>query len=506
MTGIAIVAGSIIDGAVVAGSVDAGATATYTVSFTTTIDLRVGSLVELEFPVLPASKFVISSASLVSASGVDSSSTTVQVLGQFVRLVVAGSTVSAGAGISITYGTIINPAAQTAGTFIVRTRQPAGKIYQASPTIAGPTITSLTMPASAVTVAPLSYYGGISTTYVVTFDNNDVYIPSASKLEIIFPSSARFDISNAALTGLSKIGTTNTVFSVNVGSFTATVTVGSVPIMAGTGRSFTMSGIVNPGSSCDEFIVEYCTNTWETYTFRISDSAGNLFAVSTVVPGTPIVKKPLSFGRVRPLLKDPNTATSAMVTLDTGVTIPATGSIEVVFPAGYSVSATAVVGVASLVGIPSSSLDTVTVTDLTVSITLTTAIPAASGLGFTSSGITTPPLMTIGSYTVRTRDSFQSILEESIAILGEGCTYLNECNGHGQCTLLSKRCICDLGWGSPNDIAEYRSPDCTTRTQFVEREHYHRRCLRGFSWRRCLPRWRVLELDSKCSTHGSQRD
>lgn len=63
---------------------------------------------------------------------------------------------------------------------------------------------------------------------------------------------------------------------------------------------------------------------------KITDSGGNLFEQLTTVSGTPIVKKPLSYGRVRPLLKTPNTLTTATVTLDTVATIPAGGFIEAV--------------------------------------------------------------------------------------------------------------------------------------------------------------------------------
>lgn len=460
--GISITKTNINDATVTGSVANAGAVAEYTFSFTTAINLRVGSYLELEFPLLPASKYVVSAATLARTTNVDAASTAVQILSQYVRLVVAGQAIVATTEVSVTYGGIINPAAQSTTSFVVRTRHSSGGIYQESSTVAGPAITSTTLPASAVTVTPVSYFSGVSTSYTVQFDNTNVYLPSGSRLTIVFPS--RFGVSGATLTGLATIGSTNTVLT--AATSTVTLTIGSLPITAGTGRSFTFSGIVNPGSSCDEFIVEYCSVAWETYTFTMSDSLGNLFAQTSAVAGTPIVKKPMAFARVRPALKDPNTITTATVTLDTATPIAVGGAVEVVFPAGYAVDAAGTLLVSgSLVGIPAASAGAVTVTGLQVSLAIAggAAIPAAAGLAFSVTGVTTPPLTTVGSYIVRTRDAFGKIVEESTGVFGEGCTHLSDCNGHGQCTLLSKMCICDAGWGSPTDVAAYRSPDCTTR-------------------------------------------
>jgi len=201
----------------------------------------------------------------------------------------------------------------------------------------------------------------------------------------------------------------------------------------------------------------------------MSDSSGSLFAQTSAVAGTPIVKKPMAFARVRPRLKTPNTITTATVTLDTETPIAVGGAVEVVFPAGYVVNAAATLVSGSLVGIPATSAGAVTVTGLRVSLAIAggVSIPATAGLAFSVTGVTTPPLLTVGSYIVRTRDAFGKIVEESTGVFGEGCTHLNDCNGHGQCTLLSKTCICNTGWGDPTDVAAYRSPDCTTRVYWT---------------------------------------
>jgi hypothetical protein len=50
------------------------------------------------------------------------------------------------------------------------------------------------------------------------------------------------------------------------------------------------------------------------------------------------------------------------------------------------------------------------------------------------------------------------------------CAALNNCNGHGICTLHSK-CDCFEGWGSHSDLTTYRAPDCSARV-----------CPSGASW------------------------
>lgn len=433
----------------------AGVTTAYTVILTTGIPLPIGSLIELEFPLLPASKFNLVSATLTSKANIDAASTFVQVLSRWIRLTVAGQSILANTVITLTYSNIINPAAQATGYFTVRTYDSLGAIYQDKTDVTGLLISSTTLLPSTVSVAPALYFGGMTTSYTVTFANT-AYLPVGSRIALTFPP--RFGISGAVLASVRNMVSTNTVLTLT--TTTAIITTGAAAVTPGSGRSFTLSGIINPGSSCDQFIVEYCTTTWETYTFSLYDSGGNPFEQAAGVTGTPIVKKPLPFGRVRPALKDPNIVTTATVIFTTGATVPLTGQLEVEFPAGYTVdpmpTVSRLIGISGVSGSPA-------VSGLRVSLTVSGFIVPTSNLSFTLSFVTTPPLFTVGSYVVRTRDTQGSIIEESVGIFGEGCMRLNDCNGHGQCTLLATTCLCDSGWGAPSDVASYRSPDCTTR-------------------------------------------
>ncbi|KAG6598173.1 uncharacterized protein IUM83_09350 [Phytophthora cinnamomi] len=405
---------------------------------------------------LSNSQIVFAGATLSNLVNINVASTVVQVASPYVKLTIAGQDIAAGTTVFITYGNIINPAAQTSGFFGIDSRHSSGAIFQVNTIVPGLTYTSTTLPSASLT--PVSYFAGIPTNYYVVFANS-AYIPPGSRVEVTFPS--RFDISSVTLSHIINLPTINTGFTA-LSSTKIRVTIGNTAVAPGTSRGFTLETIVNPGSSCDQFIVEYCTTTWESYTVTIADSGGNLFEQLTTVAGTPIVKMPLTYGRVRPLLKTPNTLTTATVTLDTVATIPVGGFIEAVLPAGYSIGA-APITISALIGIPSASTLSSSTTSSVSIVIAGGSIVSATGLSFTFDQVTTPPNSATGNFIVHTKDAGGNTIEESTTIGGEGCTYINDCSGHGTCTLLSKVCICDTGWGAPTDIADYKSPDCTTR-------------------------------------------
>ncbi|ETI56699.1 hypothetical protein F443_00877 [Phytophthora nicotianae P1569] len=449
---------------VTAPSLLAGRTTSYTATLTTDVTLRIGSVIALKVPVLSGGAIVFSSATLAGLVGIDLASTELRVSSPYILLTIAGQDIAAGQTVSITYGNIINAAALSTPPFYVDTRHPNGAIFQVSTATNTLTFTSTTLPSA--TIAPVSYWAGVTTEYNVVFANL-AYVPPGSRVEVTFPS--RFDISSATLSHITNLPIVNTIVSL-ASSTIARVTLGNIAVLPGTGRGFRLQNIVNPGSSCDEFIVEYCTPTWGSYTVTITDNGGNALEALTTVAGTPIVKKPLTYGRVRPLLKTPNTLTVATVTLDTSTTIPLGGYIEAVLPADYSVGAGTITA-SSLVNIPGASSAVIS-TPSSVKLQIAGAnIPATSGISFTVDKITTPSNNAVGNFIVRTRDAGGNTIEESSTVGGEGCTYVNDCSGHGTCTLLSKVCICSIGWGSPTDVAEYKSPDCSTRV-----------CPSNFAW------------------------
>jgi hypothetical protein len=44
------------------------------------------------------------------------------------------------------------------------------------------------------------------------------------------------------------------------------------------------------------------------------------------------------------------------------------------------------------------------------------------------------------------------------------CAHLKDCSGHGDCDPVALTCNCYNGWGAADDIATYKSPDCSLRT------------------------------------------
>lgn len=452
---------TITDGTLVMSSTDAGVAVAYLIRFTTHVALRAGSRVELQVPTLAASTFVLSAASITASNweSLDPASTVLQVSATTIRLIVAGVMVDANVRVTVQFNNVINPAAQLMGpVFTVRTRDVFNNIFEEQTTVVGPAITSTAL-STASKVTPSSYFAGIMTSYVVSI-SNAAYLDTGSKIVVVFP--VRFSLAGVTLTSTTNIPPTGTVLAVAPNSLT--LTLGSGPLTAGALRTITVGGVVNPGTSCEQFLLDYCTTTWESYTIRITDSLNNVFEESTAVPGTPIVKKPLSFGRVRPALMIPNTLTPMTLTLDSEATIPNGGAIEVIFPVGFVVSTAPVPVASDEVGMPGVAL-TVTVADCQVTLRVSGAsIAPTAGLVVTISGITTPSGDTMGIYILRTRAAANNaILEESQSIAGEGCVFKNDCNGHGTCTLFTKTCICNDGWGAPSDVTLYRSPDCTTR-------------------------------------------
>ncbi|KAL7680968.1 putative EGF-like domain-containing protein [Plasmopara halstedii] len=440
---------------VTAASQLAGRKTSYTVTWTTDIVLRVGSEVGIKFPVLSDSTIDITGATLAGLVGIDAASTELRVSSPYLILAIAGQDIAAGDTVSITYSNIINAAARSIPPFYVDTRYQTGAIFQVSSATNTLSFTSTTLPSA--TITPVSHWAGVATTYNVVFANL-AYLPSGSRVEVTFPS--RFEISGTTMSYTLNLPTVNTLFSLS-GADTAKITLGNT-VMPGVGRTISLENIINPGTSCDQFIVEYCLATWESYTLSIRDSGGNVFEASTTITGTPIVKKPLLYGRIRPFLKTPNTLTTATVTLDTATITPLGGYIEVEFPSDYSVGVGTITA-SSLINIPVTS-SVVSSTSRSVKLQIADAnIAATTGISFTVNKITTPSNHAVGTFAIRTQDAAGNTIEESNFIGGEGCLYLNDCNGHGTCTLLSKTCICETGWSAPTDVADYKSPDCSTR-------------------------------------------
>jgi hypothetical protein len=70
------------------------------------------------------------------------------------------------------------------------------------------------------------------------------------------------------------------------------------------------------------------------------------------------------------------------------------------------------------------------------------------------------------------------------------CKDLNYCSGHGVCSSRNL-CTCDEGWGSPTDIATYKSPDCSLRV-----------CASGMQWGSLATTNTSAHTTLECSGNG----
>ncbi|RHZ15217.1 hypothetical protein DYB31_000739 [Aphanomyces astaci] len=294
-----------------------------------------------------------------------------------------------------------------------------------------------------------------------------VAIPVGGSIRVTFPSG--FMVTPTAITSpvgldaassLSMLGTVPkiTIAATAVAAGTVNLGVATFPLVPGTYK-YTLQGITNPGSSCNQFYDEACVTAWENLVVSTLDVNGNTFQFMSV-PTTPIIKSNLRFARVRTALTTPNTVTSAYVLFNTMTVIPIGGHIVVTFPTGFTLSPAGTVMFNNGIN----SMSTATISGLTVQVTVaSSSVAIQNGVKFTLSGVTTPPLHTSGSYQVQTTDSLNNVLEESVNIGGVGCRFLNDCSGHGDCTLMSSTCTCHPGFGASSDVAEYKAPDCSAR-------------------------------------------
>ncbi|KAG9413599.1 hypothetical protein AC1031_012826 [Aphanomyces cochlioides] len=422
----------------------AGAVTLVDVFLTTTLAIPVGGAIRITFPL----GFQVAPTALTSPVGLSASST-VSYTGLIAKIDIVGTPVAVGS-VSFTINGISNPGVGSTAVFSVDTYDAAN----------GPLDTmsagSVSIAANSPLVASLvtNTTAGSTSPWVVSL-TTALTLPPSSSIRVSFPS--RFTVTtNLAykLVGFNATTTTTTT----VGN-TVRVTLNMFALPPGT-YSFTLSGIISPGSSCNQFYDEICTTPFENHDVSTNDVNGNVYQTVSLA-GTPLIKSYMYFGRVRTALTTHNTVTSAQVTINTVTAIPSGGHVLVDFPLGYSFAAG---GTASL-GSAFPPGTTAAYSGLKFILTVCCVpIPPQNDVQFAVNSITTPPLHTVGSYSITTTDAQNNVLEQTTTVGGEGCAELNDCSGHGDCTLMSKTCLCYPGWGAASDIAEYKAPDCSQRT------------------------------------------
>ncbi|RHY26214.1 hypothetical protein DYB32_007799 [Aphanomyces invadans] len=284
-----------------------------------------------------------------------------------------------------------------------------------------------------------------------------VTLPVGSILRATFP--ARYAVLSPIVLDTTGFGATT--YTVSAVGNNVSIYINTFALVPGT-YNYTLQGITNPGTSCNEFYDEACLTAWEDIIVSTLDMDAKVYQ-RVSLPGVPIIKSHLRFARVRTTATTPNTITSAYVLLNLMTPIPVGGSITATFPSGYDLNPSGSTIVAYNSGI--NGMSTAVISGQTLTITIAgTPVASQNGVRFTLNGVRTPPLHATGSYIVRTFDSYNNILEESANIGGVGCRFLNDCSGHGDCTLMSSTCVCHPGFGASTDVTDYKAPDCSLRT------------------------------------------
>ncbi|ETV84349.1 hypothetical protein, variant [Aphanomyces astaci] len=425
-------------------SMVAGAQTLVDVALTTTVAIPVGGSIRVTFP----SGFMVTPTAITSPVGLDAASS-LSMLGTVPKITIAATAVAAGT-VSFTLNGVFNPGVGATSPFDVSTYNATGFLLE-----------SATVPAKVITandalIASVSSNStaGANRPWQVTV-TSAVTLPAGSIMRVTFP--ARYVVQSVGVLDTTGFGATT--YSSWTSGNDVNLGVATFPLVPGTYK-YTLQGITNPGSSCNQFYDEACVTAWENLVVSTLDVNGNTFQ-SMSVPATPIIKSNLRFARVRTALTTPNTVTSAYVLFNTMTVIPVGGHIVVTFPTGFTLSPAGTVMFNNGIN----SMSTATISGLTVQVTVaSSSVAIQNGVKFTLSGVTTPPLHTSGSYQVQTTDSLNNVLEESANIGGVGCRFLNDCSGHGDCTLMSSTCTCHPGFGASSDVAEYKAPDCSVRT------------------------------------------
>ncbi|EQC29014.1 hypothetical protein SDRG_04104 [Saprolegnia diclina VS20] len=448
-----VCAGAITGISVDLHSTSAGTVTLADVALTTSMAIPIGGKLQVAFP----TGFVLAPTALSDGVGIDGASA-VSKAGTTLIVTVATSVVAAGV-VTFTVDGITNPGASTLAAFTITSLNAVSVVLESGSggggaviAVGAPLVATVTLANTTASVTSLC------TLSITTF----LTLPIGASFRVVFPS--RFAVAPTQLTFQTGFAATTTALTST--SSSATVTIGAFALAPGT-YGFTLNGITNPGSSCNMYYMEACLVTWEPYTVSTLDAAQNVYETASV-PGTSIIKSHLYFGRVRTLATTPSTATSATILFNTLLRIPSGGMVLVTFPDGYAIPNPGWT-LSGWIGLSAASA--ASITGLTLTITSATTIAPMRGIQFTLSGVTTPPLNTVGTYQIATQDSNGNVIEDADNIGGVGCYFLKECSGHGDCTLMSSKCICNAGWGAPTDISIGAAPDCSRRT-----------CPSGLAW------------------------
>jgi len=227
--------GTLTGAAVTPSSTVAGATGNVDVGFTSANAWPANGKLAVTFP----AGFDVSSASFVTATGVDGTMGA-SVAGQTVTLTRSGGTTTGpGTLVSVTLGGVTNPPVSgTTGTYDLSTTTSTGTTIDHG-TAPGTTLSPGAL--SSASVTPDTTVSGATGNVVIGFTMTNAW-PSTGKLVVVFPPG--FDVSSASFVTASGVDGT---MGVSVSGLTLTLTrSGGTATGPGATVSITVGGITNP--------------------------------------------------------------------------------------------------------------------------------------------------------------------------------------------------------------------------------------------------------------------
>lgn len=226
IAGVTIVSTDFSAASISPDSLNAGVTGTVSVSFTSLVNLPIGSFIDISFP----SAFTITSAAettaLASVNNLDTSSTVTKLTSSIIRVTIVGTDITAGSNVSFQVAGITNPGEMVLSTtFSLATRNSNAELFQINAAIPGVEISSTIL--DVVSFGLDTYLAGVASMIQVKISTS-VTIPIGGfigvtlPLDFVLPSSITLVDTDSSVTRTGTIVGQVVTFLVSTASDPAT--------------------------------------------------------------------------------------------------------------------------------------------------------------------------------------------------------------------------------------------------------------------------------------------
>ncbi|KAF1329722.1 hypothetical protein FI667_g5698, partial [Globisporangium splendens] len=305
-------------------SLVAGALSGVVVTFTSSVELRVGDQVMVQFP----SGFSLSTTTSMLA--VDSSlyATTLTIASLTIDTMYAttdSSAVSAGSSFQFTLTDVTNPPAGTTGAFMITTCNSSSAIIDTDNSVQ--TVSIKSSSCSMATIAPDSLDAGVTGLATVTF-TSDVALPIGSKIVVTFPSE--FGVGSTSVVAVASLHASSTVAMLP--SSEVVVTIAGSAIASGSTVEFQLDGITNPGAA-----------TTGSFSLESRTSADKVYQQDAAIAPAVITSTTFSAATMSPASVITGVIITLSFELQIGVNVALNGYFTIDVPTEVSIPASAIV-------------------------------------------------------------------------------------------------------------------------------------------------------------------